>query len=181
MPAPAHLTVDTMAEETPSVSKKDQIISLYLAGFRNVDEIAQLTQARSSYIAQVLRDAQLLGGYFDLYTSSERPMNVYSKFFTKKLGFKDENAARQSIAYIDLLYHQFERIEDRAGQHHALYMTLTMRNRALWSDKTAEAKIFNDWLINELSIPPKRPLTTATHSMERQLDKRTVQSKEKRK
>ena len=144
-----------------------------MAGFRNVDEISQLTRAQPSYIAQVLRDAQLLGGYFDLYTSSEKPMNIYSKFFAKKLSFKNVESARQSVSYIDLLYHQFERIEDRAGQHHTLYMALTMRNRALWSDKLKEAKIYSDWLLNQLSTPPKPlELSPSTQSMQEHLEKR---------
>ena len=45
---------------------------------------------------------------------------LYSKFFANKLGFKDMDAARESIEVIDRLYRQFEFAKDRAGQHHAL-------------------------------------------------------------
>ena len=34
-------------------------------------------------------------------------MNVYSKFFAGKLGYKDEETARKSVAHIDHYYRQF--------------------------------------------------------------------------
>ena len=58
--------------------------------------------------------------YFDLYTSTAQPMNVYSKFFTNRLSYKDEAAARASVELIDQFYRQFELAGDRSGQHHAL-------------------------------------------------------------
>ena len=62
-------------------------------------------------------------------------MNVYSKFFAGQLGFKDVEAARRSVELIDRLYRQFELAADRAGQHHALLMALTMFDRARWTNK----------------------------------------------
>jgi hypothetical protein len=73
-------------------------------------------------------------------------MNVYSKFFANKLGFKDEETARASLELIDRLHRQFEFAGDRAGQHHALTMALTMYNRARWTGKSAEAAVFREWL-----------------------------------
>jgi hypothetical protein len=73
-------------------------------------------------------------------------MNVYSKFFANKLGFKDEETARASLELIDRLHRQFEFAGDRAGQHHALTMALTMYNRARWTGKSAEADVFREWL-----------------------------------
>jgi hypothetical protein len=78
-------------------------------------------------------------------------MNVYSKFFAKKLGFKDEEAARASIDLIDRLYSQFGLARDRAGQHHALMMALTMFDRARWTGKAREADIFRHWLFGRLN------------------------------
>jgi hypothetical protein len=141
------------------------------AGVHNIDELAWLTSSRPSYIAQVLREAGVLGGYFDLYTSSERPMNVYSRFFAKKLGFKDMATAERSVRYIDTLYRQFEHIGDRAGQHHALLMALTMRNRAAWSNKLPEAAVFARWLVQNLATPQTETLSPATARMERYLRK----------
>ncbi|MCI0485502.1 MAG: hypothetical protein L0229_02770, partial [Blastocatellia bacterium] len=57
-------------------------------------------------------------------------------------------AAKQSVARIAELYEHFERIGDRAGQHHAEVLALTGRNRARWSGKAEEARIFEDWLFN---------------------------------
>jgi hypothetical protein len=77
-------------------------------------------------------------------------MNVYSKFFAGRLGFKDEETARASVEVIDRLYRQFELARDRAGQHHALVMALTMFDRARWTNKPAEAAVFREWLMARL-------------------------------
>ncbi|GIV58038.1 MAG: hypothetical protein KatS3mg042_0951 [Rhodothermaceae bacterium] len=77
-------------------------------------------------------------------------MNVYSKFFAGRLGFKDVETARRSVALIDRLYDRFEQVADRAGQHHALVMALTMYNRARWTGKTAEADVYRRWLLERL-------------------------------
>ncbi len=133
------------------VSKKDQIISLYTSGIGEVEDLAMITGARPSYVANVLQESGLMTGYFDLYTTSAHPMNVYSKFFARRLGFKDEETARASVEVIDRLYRQFELARDRAGQHHALIMALTMFDRARWTNKGREADIFRHWLLARLN------------------------------
>ncbi|HEV3470544.1 MAG TPA: hypothetical protein VG148_14570 [Pyrinomonadaceae bacterium] len=132
-------------------SKKDQIISLFLSGMGEVEDIAIITGSRPSYVGSVLQEAGLVSGYFDLYTSTAHPQNVYSKFFANKLGFKDEETARQSVGLIDRLYRQFEFAGDRAGQHHALAMALTMFDRARWTGKGREAEVFLHWLMARLN------------------------------
>ena len=131
-------------------SRKDQIISLFVSGMGEVEDIAVITGARPSYVASVLQEAGLHSGYFDLYTSTSQPQNIYSKFFAGKLGFKDEETARESVGVIDRLYRQFEFAGDRAGQHHALAMALTMFDRARWTGKGREAAVFLDWLTARL-------------------------------
>ena len=131
-------------------SRKDQIISLFLSGMGEVEDIAVITGARPSYVASVLQEAGLHSGYFDLYTSTSQPQNIYSKFFAGKLGFKDVETAAESVALIDLLYRQFEFAGDRAGQHHALTMALTMFDRARWTGKGREAGVFLNWLTARL-------------------------------
>ena len=79
-------------------SKKDQIISLFTSGMGSVEDLAMITGSRPSYVASVLQAAGLMSGYFDLYTTTSHPMNVYSRFFAGKLGYKDEATARQSVA-----------------------------------------------------------------------------------
>jgi hypothetical protein len=132
------------------ITKKDQILRLYTEGIHEVEELARRTQAKSSYIASILQREGLVSGYFDLYTPTSHPMNVYSKFFSHKLGFKDEDIARESVAHIDHIYHQFELSRDPVGQHHALMMALTMFDRARWTHKIREASVFRDWLIQRL-------------------------------
>jgi hypothetical protein len=132
-------------------SKKDQIISLFTSGIVDIEELAMITGSRPSYVASVLQAADLVSGYFDLYTTTAHPMNVYSRFFAGKLGYKDEAKARESIKLIDRYYHQFELAGDRAGQHHALMMAMTMFNRARWTGKADEAEIFRQWLISRLA------------------------------
>src|SRR5918999_777872 len=128
------------------VSRKDQILALYLSGMSEIEDLAIITGARPSYVASVLQESGLKPGYFDLYTSTSHSMNVYSKFFAGKLGFKDEETARESVELIDRLYRQFELAQDRAGQHHALSMALVMFDRARWTGKGQEADIFRQWL-----------------------------------
>lgn len=141
-------------------SKKDQIISLYLSGVDDIEDLALLTDARPSYVSNVLQDENLLSGYFDLYTSTSEPMNVYSKYFAGRLGFKDVERARESVRLIDRLYRQFARNGDRAGQHHASMMALVMFNRARWTGKHEEADVFRQWLFTtlEASDPGEKAL-----------------------
>jgi hypothetical protein len=139
------------SERRSKVSRKDQIIALYLSGMNEIEDLAIITGARPSYVGSVLQESGLAKGYFDLYTSTAHPMNVYSKFFANKLGFKDEETARQSVELIDLLYRQFDYAQDRAGQHHALSMALLMFDRARWTGKGKEADIFRQWLLTQLN------------------------------
>ncbi len=136
---------------TRRVSKKDQIIALYISGMNEVEDLAIITGSRPSYVGSVLQESGLISSYFDLYTSTAHPMNVYSKFFANKLGFRDEETARQSVELINRLYEQFELAGDRAGQHHALAMALTMFDRARWTGKGREADIFRQWLLARLN------------------------------
>ncbi|HKR00717.1 MAG TPA: hypothetical protein VJT09_08585 [Pyrinomonadaceae bacterium] len=136
---------------TSKVSRKDQIIALYLSGMNEIEDLAIITGARPSYVGSVLQESGLVKGYFDLYTSTAHPMNVYSKFFANKLGFKDEETARESVELIERLYRQFEYAQDRAGQHHALSMALVMFDRARWTGKGREADIFRQWLLGQLN------------------------------
>src|SRR5262245_36207342 len=139
--------VGRVEEKERRVSKKDQIISLFTSGISSLEDLAMITRARPSYIASVLQEAGLMSGYFDLYTTTSHPMNVYSKFFAGRLGYKDEAAARQSVELIERYYRQFETAGDRAGQHHALMMAMTMFDRSRWTRKPREAEIFRQWLL----------------------------------
>jgi len=138
---------DARPAARPRVNKKDQILSLFMSGISEVADLAMITGSRPSYVGSILQEAGLKPGYFDLYTSTSHSMNVYSKFFAGKLGFKDEETARASLELIERLYRQFEFAGDRAGQHHALTMALTMYNRARWTGKAIEADIFRQWLL----------------------------------
>ena len=141
-------------EETPDEagaveeprSKKEQIIALYESGVTDIAQIVRRVAARPSYVAQVLQSAGLITGYFDLYTTTAREQNVYSRFFRNALSFKTVEAARESIKRIDRLYNYFERLGDRAGQHQAMVLALTGKNRARWSGKEEESKVFSEWL-----------------------------------
>ena len=116
-----------------------------------VEDLAIITGSRPSYVGSILQESGLISSYFDLYTSTAHPMNVYSKFFANKLGFKDEETASASVDLINRLYEQFELAGDRAGQHHALGMALTMFDRARWTGKGREAEIFRQWLLARLN------------------------------
>jgi hypothetical protein len=129
-------------------SKKSRILEHYHSGITDIGEIARTIQTRPSYVASVLQGAGLIQGYFDLYTTTNRDQNLYSRQFRNVLSFKTVEAARESVARIGRLYNYFERIGDRAGQHHAEVLALTGRNRARWSGKKEESRIFEQWLFN---------------------------------
>jgi hypothetical protein len=139
------------APRSQRVTKKQQIMDLYLAGITEFEALASMTGAQPSYVGAVLRHAGLIEGYFDLYTSTAHPMNVYSKRLANQLGFKHEDAARQSVAVLEQLYQQCALMRDRAGQHHALAMALVMFDRARWMGKMPEANIFRQWLAAHLA------------------------------
>jgi hypothetical protein len=153
---PEHPTAPSERADAPAdageeaASKKEQILALYHSGIEHVEELAMLTQSRPSYVGSVLQEEGLEEGYFDLYTSTAHPMNVYSKYFAGKLGFRDVETAEESVRTIDRLYRQFALARDRAGQHHALLMALTMYDRARWTGKEDEAEPFRRWLLDHL-------------------------------
>ena len=149
-PAKPQTKAPAAGDDAGRVSKKDQILTLYKAGITDVTELAAITASRSSYVASVLHGAEKLPSYFDLYSSTNQPMNIYSKYFAGRLSYRDVDAARESVALIDHLYRQFEVAGDRAGQHHALLMALTMFDRARWTNKAAEADVFRRWLRERL-------------------------------
>ncbi|HEX8706876.1 MAG TPA: hypothetical protein VF723_01335 [Pyrinomonadaceae bacterium] len=137
-------------QETPASveqrSKKEQIVALYEGGMTDIAQIVRRVAARPSYVAQVLQGAGLITGYFDLYTTTAREQNIYSRFFRNVLSFKTVEAARESVQKIDRLFNYFERLGDRAGQHQAMVLALTGKNRARWSGKQEESEIFSEWL-----------------------------------
>ncbi len=132
--------------EDKKITKKEQILELYRKGINDVTAIANQTETRTSYVSYVLSKAGLLEGYFDLYTTTAKEQNAYSRYFRSILAFKDEKAARISVGRIDELYRRFEQLGDRAGQHQAMVIALTGMNRARWSGKTIEADVFRHWL-----------------------------------
>ena len=134
-------------------SKKDMILSLFKSGVTEVETIAVVSGARPSYVGAVLHREGLVDNYFDLYTSTGYPMNVYSKHFRGKLGFKDVATAERGVKTLENGYQYFSRILDRAGQHHTLELGLTMLDRARWTGKMEEAEIYRRWLVGKLSIP----------------------------
>lgn len=137
---------ETPVDDAKSPSKKEQIKRLYERGTTDVADIVRLTGVRPSYVAQVLQREGLLSGYFDLYTTTGREHNIYGRFFRNVLQFKSVEAASASIAKIDKLYNYFERLGDRAGQHQAMVLALTGKNRARWSGKHEAASVFSEWL-----------------------------------
>ena len=141
-------------EQTETIqSKKDMILSLYKTGTTEIEAIAAISGAKPSYIGSVLQREGLIDNYFDLYTSNAHPRNIYSKHFQGKLGFKDVCTARRSVDNLQDAYNYFADRQDRAGQHHALEMALTMLDRARWTGKLEEAEVYRRWLVGKLSAP----------------------------
>lgn len=157
----------TAVAKPRSRSKKAQILSLYTEGVTDIRELSEVTGARASYIATVLQESGLLPGYFDLYTHSEHPMNVYSQFFSGRVGFKDEAIAKAGVDLLETFYQQFEKDHDRAGQHHALSVALTMFDRARWCGKVREGDCYRRWLLSKIGDRPQgasKPADTGPES-----------------
>ena len=140
-------------EQETIQSKKEMILSLFNAGTTEIESIAAISGAKPSYVGSVLQKEGLIDNYFDLYTSTAYPMNIYSKHFRGKLGFKDASTAERGVRTLEQAYRYFEKIQDRAGQHHTLEMGLTMLDRARWTGKLEEAEIYRRWLVGKLSKP----------------------------
>ena len=150
-------------EEQETVqTKKEMILSLFKAGTTEIETIAAISGAKPSYVGSVLQKEGLIDNYFDLYTSTNYPMNIYSKHFRGKLGFKDVETARASVTNLEQSYRFFDQRQDRAGQHHTLEMALMMLDRARWTGKLEEAEIYRRWLVEKLS----KPLVDNVKSME---------------
>ena len=154
-----------MLDKTPErhvKTKKETILSLFKErGIKDIDVIARLANAKPSYVASVLRPEGLIGGYFDLYTSTGLPMNTYSKHFQGRLGFKNVETAERGVAALEAGYRHYESVNDRAGQHHALEMGLTMLDRARWTGKLEEAEVYRRWLMAKLRTPLTNPAKPA--------------------
>ncbi len=140
-------------EQETIQSKKEMILSLFNSGTTEIESIAAISGAKPSYVGSVLQKEGLIDNYFDLYTSTAYPMNIYSKHFRGKLGFKDVLTAERGTRTLEEAYRYFDKIQDRAGQHHTLEMGLTMLDRARWTGKLNEAEVYRRWIVGKLSKP----------------------------
>jgi hypothetical protein len=152
-----------------TLSKKEMIISLFKKGVSDIEKIAGISQAKPSYVGAVLQKEGLIENYFDLYTSTAKPMNIYTKYFQGKLGFKDVKTAEKSVKTLEQVYCFFANRQDRAGQHHALEMALTMLDRAKWTGKSAEAEVYRLWLVNKLNQPSVKEVEEKAQRVELKL------------
>lgn len=132
------------------MSKKEKIIKLYENNVKNIAQIAALTSAKPSYVAQVLQEKKLIHHYHDLYSHVGEDSNIYSPIFKDVLSFKNKESSKESIKEIDLLYNQFKKDKDPAGQHEAMSVALVGFNRAKFSNKIEEADIFKRWIKEKL-------------------------------
>jgi hypothetical protein len=132
-------------------SKKQLIIEAWRAGRRDIWQIAEDLGTQPSYIASTLQSHGLISGYYDLYTTPPNPLNIYFSEFQGKMGFRDLKASLYSVHVLNEVYKKFEEHHDRAGQHHCLVTALTMYNRARFSNKIEEAKVFKRWIVEHLT------------------------------
>ncbi len=140
-------------------TKRHLAQELYGQGLR-IDKIATMLETDPAYVANSLIEAGQAPGYCDLYTRTG-PQNRYARMLQGVLRFKDPDAARESVARIDALYHQFEAARDRRGQHQAQLLALTGKNRAEGIGKRREARLFADWLIEHLVVEEEQEAPAA--------------------
>jgi hypothetical protein len=167
-------TVTEIDQKEIVQSKKEMILSVFENGTTEVESIAAVSGAKPSYVGSVLQQAGLIDNYFDLYTSTNHPMNVYSKHFRGKLGFKNVATARAGVRNLEQAYRYFDKQQDRAGQHHTLEMGLTMLDRARWTGKLEEAEVYRLWIVSKLS----RPLVDNVKSIEAKRQEMTQEVEE---
>lgn len=141
------------------MSKRQRSRELYEQGLR-VDAISEVLGTDPAYVANSLIAAGHAPEYVDLYTHTG-PQNRYAGMLAGVLRFKDLTAARESVARIDEMYHQFKQTRDRRGQHQAQLLALTGKNRAEGLGKREEARLFADWLIEHLSVEDEPETATA--------------------
>jgi len=153
-----------------SQTKKKRILALYRDGVSDLQELSQIAETSISYVAAVLKDAGLLNSYYDLFTSSSHKMNEYGVLFQGTLSFKTVAAAQASVNRIDQIYRYFAFLGDRAGQHHAMLVSLTGRNRALASNKIKESEVFSEWLIAHLQTSQETSISRANGSLPASID-----------
>jgi len=164
-----HTNINKIEQKEVLQSKKDMILSLFGSGVTEIETIAAISGAKPSYVGSVLQSKGLIDNYFDLYTSTGQVMNVYSKQFRGKLGFKDVETSKRSVDVLDGAYRYFESSQDRPGQHHTLDMALTMLDRARWTGKLEEAEVYRRWLVGKLSTPlveTAKPMAIAPEAVE---------------
>jgi hypothetical protein len=141
------------------MSKRELARELYGQGLR-VDTIAGLLETDPAYVANSLIDAGYTPEYVDLYTHTG-PQNRYARQLAGVLRFKDLEAARESVAKIDEIYHRFEASRDRRGQHQTQLLALTGKNRAEGIGKLKEARLFAEWLVEHLVVEDDREAPAA--------------------
>lgn len=141
------------------MSKRQMAQELYGQGLR-VDAIAELLDTDPAYVANALIEAGQVPAYADLYTHTG-PQNRYAQMLAGVLKFKNLEAARESVAQIDELFHRFEEARDRRGQHQTQLLALTGKNRAEGIGKHQEARLFAEWLIEHLSVEAERETPAA--------------------
>ncbi len=78
--------------------------------------------------------------------TNEKFKTKYAQFFAGKLSYRDEAAARESVAVIDDFYRRSDAAGDEDGRHAARSAALTMFDRARVADKGCEAEVFRRWL-----------------------------------
>jgi hypothetical protein len=130
------------------MTKKDLAAGMFSRGLR-LETIAEVLDSDPSYVANALIERGYAPSYADLYTSTG-PQNQYAARLSGVLRFKDLKTAQESVRRIDELFRQFAAARDRRGMHQCQVLALTGVNRAEGIGKWEEARVFADWLAEQL-------------------------------
>lgn len=133
---------------TKRLTKRDLATAMRASG-RTVEEIAGSLKCTPEYVAAVLIPDGKQGDYSDMY-GSVAAQNDYARRFSGVLRFRDVEAAQESVASINSLYHEYQSAGDRRGVHQAELMALIGKNRAEGVGKHDCAEVFRQWLITRL-------------------------------
>ena len=133
-----------------ALQKKNLIIAMHNSG-RTVQEIAKALHCMPRNVLDALENA---GISIESYSENTK-QNDYGARFSGILRFKTLESAKDSVAKIDRLFHEYAVAKDRRGQHQAQLIALIAKNRAEGIEKWEVAKLFAEWLIEHLYIEPK--------------------------
>ncbi len=118
----------------------DQIRALYRSGMTSEEDLAFITDSNRSAVEEALRDVR----------NDPAASDFFAEFDLTSLGLRGVGSAKAAVGALDERYRTAREESNRAGQHTAMMMALTLFNQARWTGRNEEASLFRIWLMDRL-------------------------------